>query len=1466
MQNCTFKKLNFFKLTFFIVFFLFSINSFSQICGTPGGDGPITVESSVNTYYPIFGESTLNTGGKSVFLDKVPATDRYKNNFGTIPISIGDLILIIQMQDASIDYTNSNLYGSGTSGSGRDGLGGTGFKAIGNTGIFEYVIATSNVPLTGGNLTFKGTGTNGGTYNSYVNAAPTTAKGKSTFQIVRVPQYSNLKLTKNITTPPFNGVAGGIIAFNVSGNFDFNKFTIDGSSRGFRGGYSPKNDSGGNNATTYVGEAKVKSISGKGEGIAGTPKFMWDGFNEVVNVDEGMPGGSSGRGAPANAGGGGNDHNSGGGGGGNGGFGGLGGYGWQGGGGAQWTNANPLTGGGRPGYLSFRTDETELTRLIMGGGGGAGDANDAKDGVKGGVGGAIVLINAGTVKGPGTIEVNGGAGAAGVYQNSSDGAGGAGAGGTVLLNISGATTNGIITINANGGDGGNTANDTKNEHGPGGGGGGGIIRHNIALASVKATAKGGPAGLTNGDGVKHGAEDGTPGIVAAFTNDKLPPYLQVNSSCFPILTTTVKALPTASACSSVNEKVSYEIQITNTGVGNAAGVALDFLFPLNIGFDSAIVKSLVDASLSSSALTNTSTNNRTLLGDFNIAQNGVVTITLVGKLTGTIAAGEYSSSAQALYLDPTRSSTPNRKITAFIDAFVENTTNKTYQGGQGNVPGSNFNGAGTKVDDIIIYALPETPKTEVTQLSCSMSTGTITVTSPANGANISYTIKGANPATVETTTTGVFSGLAPNTYVVTTTNANGCVSLATGNIVINAAEGAPKTTGASVCQGDRNGALLKVTSSTCNVRDINWYLTDTGGDPIASGAEFNPFTNNKSGLTATSPPGTKTYYAACGNSTCRTATNFVINAKPTITSTTQGSRCDAGTVILKATASAGTINWYDSDTGVTLSGTGPEFTTPSLTVNKNYYVEVTNNGCTSARTLVKATVNTTPTITSTRQGAVCGPGEVVLTATASTGAEIQWFADSTGDTLLATGPTFTIEDLSVTTTYYVGARLGDCTSSSRRSVAAVVSIPSEIKLTTGAEIANVCTGSDIQSTIYTFSGSATNATVTNLPAGLKSDVDEKEKTVTISGTPTADGTYTITTVGHTTPCSAAIITGDVKMNAKPAKPTANTPTQPTCALATGSFTLGGLPSGSWTIQPGNINGSGSTKLIEGLTSATYNFTVTNAAGCTSPAVEVVINDKPVAPAQPEITTTPATCSAAASSKINNYVSGNAYSFNPGGPSVDALGLISNMVIGTGYTVTSTKANCISLASASFSNAAKLETPAQPEITTTPATCSAVASSKIKNYVSGNAYSFNPGGPSVDALGLISNMVIGTGYTVTSTKANCISPASASFSNAAKLETPAQPEITTTTATCSAAASSKIKNYVLGNTYTFDPAGPSVDALGLISNMVIGTGYTVTSTKASCISPASASFSNVAKLETPAQPEITTTTATCSAAA
>ena len=76
-------------------------------------------------------------------------------------------------------------------------------------------------------------------------------------------------------------------------------------------------------------------------------------------------------------------------------------------------------------------------------------------------------------------------------------------------------------------------------------------------------------------------------------------------------------------------------------------------------------------------------------------------------------------------------------------------------------------------------------------------------------------------------------------------------------------------------------------------------------------------------------------------------------------------------------------------------------------------------------------------------------------------------------------------------------------------------------------------------------------------------------------------------------------------------PTVGTITQPTCALSTGSVVLNGLPSGSWTINPGAVVGSGTSTTVSNLTAGTFNFTVTNASGCISSASVNVVIDTPI---------------------------------------------------------------------------------------------------------------------------------------------------------------------------------------------------------------------------------------------------------------
>ena len=74
-------------------------------------------------------------------------------------------------------------------------------------------------------------------------------------------------------------------------------------------------------------------------------------------------------------------------------------------------------------------------------------------------------------------------------------------------------------------------------------------------------------------------------------------------------------------------------------------------------------------------------------------------------------------------------------------------------------------------------AIPAAPTANLTQPTCALATGTVSVTTPVSGTGISYTLTGTNPiVTAVTNSTGLFSGLNSGTYKLTTTNLAGCTS------------------------------------------------------------------------------------------------------------------------------------------------------------------------------------------------------------------------------------------------------------------------------------------------------------------------------------------------------------------------------------------------------------------------------------------------------------------------------------------------------------------------------------------------------------------------------------------------------------------------------------------------------------------------------------------------------------------
>ena len=433
-------------------------------------------------------------------------------------LSSGDLIMIIQMQGASINTANSAAYGAVTN---YNSVGQYEFRCVASVPNSSSIMVT--VPLS----------------NSY------SASGHT--QIVRIPRYTSFSLASGNSIAPaaWNGNTGGVTVIEVSGNAAING-TINATGRGFRGGAFDNNTQGAASAITIFYSTNDADGVNKGESIAG------------FETEYDALGGRYGRGAPANGGGGGNSHNAGGGGGANAGNTGA----WNGLGnpdnsGASWSTAwnleggsfstNTSSGGGRGGYTYGSTNQNAIStapgnsawggnnrrntggyggrplnystgRIFMGGGGGAGDGNNsaATGGANGG--GIVFIICYGNISGSGSIVSNG-ATANNTSASHNDAPGGGGGGGTIILSASGSIAN-TLTLNANGGNGGSQLITNNESEGPGGGGGGGYIA--VSSGSPTRTAIAGVNGTTTSTALSefrpNGATRGGAGINNATYN------------------------------------------------------------------------------------------------------------------------------------------------------------------------------------------------------------------------------------------------------------------------------------------------------------------------------------------------------------------------------------------------------------------------------------------------------------------------------------------------------------------------------------------------------------------------------------------------------------------------------------------------------------------------------------------------------------------------------------------------------------------------------------------------------------------------------------------------------------------------------------------------------------------------------------------------------------------------------------
>jgi hypothetical protein len=250
------------------------------------------------------------------------------------------------------------------------------------------------------------------------------------------------------------------------------------------------------------------------------------------------------------------------------------------------------------------------------------------------------------------------------------------------------------------------------------------------------------------------------------------------------------------------------------------------------------------------------------------------------------------------------------------------------------------NGCNSPLTSLTVNAQPPNPSAptaSVTTLAtCATPTGTITVTVPTPAAGTSYTVTGTSPVVApQTNTTGVFGGLAPGTYSVTTT-VSGCTS--SGSVIVVAPPlGAPSISVVSTtdvtCNGDSDGAAVVSGSGGTGTLTYSWSpggLTGTSQNALAAG-NYTVTVSDASG---------------CNNTTTLTINEPTqISVTETITPANCGSTDGAISVVASGGNGSYSYSWSPSGGATSsLSGLAPAAYSVTVTdvdgcsVTENYVV------------------------------------------------------------------------------------------------------------------------------------------------------------------------------------------------------------------------------------------------------------------------------------------------------------------------------------------------------------------------------------------------------------------------------------------------------------------------------------------------------------------------------------------------